>query len=50
MHFYEGTDMQLLIHSCCYRASDEGSGNAGFTDKEVPIQTYCQFQRYFADT
>ena len=35
MHFYEGTDMQLLIQSCCYGASNEGS-----TDKELLIQTY----------
>ena len=49
MHFYEGTDMQLLIHSCCYGASNEGSSNAGSTDKELLIQTYYQFQRYFAD-
>ena len=49
MHFYESTDMQLLIHSCCYGASNEGSSNAGSTDKELLIQTYYQFQRYFAD-
>ena len=46
MHFYEGTDMQLLIHSCCYGASNKGSRNAGSTDKELLIQTYYQFQRY----
>ena len=49
MHFYEGADMQLLIQSCCYGASNEGSSNAGSTDKELLIQTYYQFQRYFAD-
>ena len=46
MHFYEGTDMQLLIHSYCYGASNEGSSNAGSTDKELLIQTYYLFQRY----
>ena len=25
MHFYEGTDMQLLIHSFCYGASNKGT-------------------------
>ena len=35
MHFYEGTDMQLLIHSYCYGASNEGSSKAGSTDIDL---------------